>query len=127
MSSENMPTDHSATVQECREVCARIRKELSKVIVGRDQLIEQVLIAVLARGHAIVEGVPGLARTLLLRSLAEAADLKFKRIAFTPDLTPGDLTGTGTAGKRTMSRIEAGRRIRKERLRFPVKRFDRPG
>ena len=72
----------------------RIRDELAKVIVGQDEVIEQVLIAIFARGHALLEGVPGLAKTLLVSSLAEALHLSFKRIQFTPDLMPSDVTGT---------------------------------
>ena len=71
-----------------------IREELEKVIVGQDDVIEQLMIAVLARGHCLLEGVPGLAKTLLIRSLADAMDLPFRRIQFTPDLMPADITGT---------------------------------
>jgi MoxR-like ATPase len=78
----------------CKQSYDRIRNELSKVIVGQDRVIEQVLIAVLSRGHALLEGVPGLAKTLLVSSLAEATHLSFKRIQFTPDLMPSDVTGT---------------------------------
>lgn len=68
--------------------------ELSKVIVGMQDVIDQLIIAIFARGHCLLEGVPGLAKTLLISSLAEALDLKFKRIQFTPDLMPSDITGT---------------------------------
>ena len=71
-----------------------IRAELSKVIVGQDEVIEQLMIALLARGHCLLEGVPGLAKTLLIRSLAQSMDLPFRRIQFTPDLMPADITGT---------------------------------
>jgi MoxR-like ATPase len=71
-----------------------IRQELAKVIVGQDDVIEQLMIAVLARGHCLLEGVPGLAKTLLIRTLADAMDLPFRRIQFTPDLMPADITGT---------------------------------
>ena len=70
-----------------------MRGELGKVIVGQDEVIEQVLIAMLSNGHALLEGVPGLAKTLLVSSLAEALHLTFKRIQFTPDLMPSDVTG----------------------------------
>jgi len=92
MTSEN--ADDLAAVKRCQEAYERIRYELSKVIVGQDELIEQVLIAVLSRGHALLEGVPGLAKTLLVSSLSEATHLSFKRIQFTPDLMPTDVTGT---------------------------------
>lgn len=84
-------------VQRLEEMVAsfdRLRKELSKAIVGQDAVIEQLVIAMLARGHALLVGVPGLAKTLLIRSLAEVLDLSFSRIQFTPDLMPSDITGT---------------------------------
>jgi MoxR-like ATPase len=71
-----------------------LRREIGKVIVGQDAVVEQLLIALLARGHCLLLGVPGLAKTLLIRTLAEVLDLKFSRIQFTPDLMPGDITGT---------------------------------
>ncbi len=86
--------DDLAAVQQCERAYNRLRDELAKVIVGQDEVIEQVLIAVFARGHALLEGVPGLAKTLLVSSLAQALDLSFKRIQFTPDLMPSDVTGT---------------------------------
>jgi len=92
--AENVSPDDVAAVQRCEQAYNRIRDELSKVIVGQDEVIEQVLIAIFARGHALLEGVPGLAKTLLVSSLAEALHLSFKRIQFTPDLMPSDVTGT---------------------------------
>jgi MoxR-like ATPase len=83
-----------AAVQRCEQAYNRIRDELAKVIVGQGEVIEQVLTAVFARGHALLEGVPGLAKTLLVSSLAQALHLSFKRIQFTPDLMPSDVTGT---------------------------------
>jgi MoxR-like ATPase len=71
-----------------------ILSELHKVIIGQDEVIEQILIALLANGHCLVEGVPGLAKTLMISSLAKILDLNFKRIQFTPDLMPSDITGT---------------------------------
>jgi MoxR-like ATPase len=71
-----------------------IRTEIAKVIVGQDQVVEHLLIALLARGHCLLVGVPGLAKTLLIKTLSEALDLKFSRIQFTPDLMPSDITGT---------------------------------
>src|SRR4051795_12626769 len=73
---------------------ARIMAELGKVIVGQDDAVEQVLIALLTGGHCLITGVPGLAKTLLIKTLAEILDLSFKRIQFTPDLMPADITGT---------------------------------
>ncbi len=71
-----------------------IKKEISKVIVGQEVIINELLISLFARGHCLLVGVPGLAKTLLIKTLAEVLDLKFNRIQFTPDLMPGDITGT---------------------------------
>ena len=71
-----------------------LKKELAKVIVGQEETVEQLLIVFLAGGHALLEGVPGLAKTLLIRTLARAVDLNFNRIQFTPDLMPSDIIGT---------------------------------
>lgn len=94
MTNEQLPPDDVDAVKRCKESYDRLRQELSKVIVGQEKVIEQVLIAIFARGHALLEGVPGLAKTLLVSSLAEATHLSFKRIQFTPDLMPSDVTGT---------------------------------
>jgi MoxR-like ATPase len=75
--------------------------EIKKVIVGQEQLLERVLIALLARGHILLEGVPGLAKTLTIRTLAETINGDFKRIQFTPDLVPSDLIGTRVYNQRT--------------------------
>src|SRR5438034_7242243 len=77
-----------------REVYARLRQELARVIVGQQDTIERMAICLFARGHALLMGVPGLAKTLLVRKLAETMSLKFSRIQFTPDLMPMDITGT---------------------------------
>jgi len=77
-----------------QETFHRIRHQISQVIVGQDKTVEQLLIAILAGGHCLLEGVPGLAKTLMVRSLAQAMDLQFHRIQFTPDLMPADITGT---------------------------------
>lgn len=92
--AEAMSGDDRAAVERCHAAYQGVRDELSKVIVGQDRVIEELLIAILARGHALLEGVPGLAKTLLVSSLAEATHLSFKRIQFTPDLMPSDVTGT---------------------------------
>jgi MoxR-like ATPase len=78
-------------VQEGRE---RILQELRKVIVGQDEVVDQVLIALFTGGHCLLTGVPGLAKTLLIKTIAEILHLSFKRIQFTPDLMPADITGT---------------------------------
>src|SRR5213592_2858873 len=72
----------------------RILTELRKVIVGQDEVVEQVLIALFTGGHCLITGVPGLAKTLLIKTLADILDLDFKRIQFTPDIMPSDITGT---------------------------------
>ncbi|MBX6331433.1 MAG: MoxR family ATPase [Gemmatimonadaceae bacterium] len=72
----------------------RLRSEVAKRIVGQEQVMEEVLMAMLAGGHALLVGVPGLAKTLMIRSIAEAMSLEFRRIQFTPDLVPSDITGT---------------------------------
>lgn len=72
----------------------KLKQEIKKVIVGQDEIIENLLIALLSKGHCLLIGVPGLAKTLLIKTLAQALDLKFSRIQFTPDLMPSDITGT---------------------------------
>jgi len=72
----------------------RINAELSKVIVGQHQVIEELLLALFAGGHCLITGAPGLAKTLLVKSIAQIFHLKFQRIQFTPDLMPADITGT---------------------------------
>src|SRR5690554_4348082 len=76
------------------ETAVRLRAEVGKRIVGQQHVVEEVLIAMLAGGHALLVGVPGLAKTLMIRSIAEAMALEFRRIQFTPDLVPSDITGT---------------------------------
>ncbi len=80
-------------VEKLQAAAARLREELGKAIVGQDEVVEQLLMCIFARGHAILEGVPGLAKTLLVSSLAACLDLSFSRIQFTPDLMPSDITG----------------------------------
>ena len=84
----------AASVDKVVEGRERILAELRKVIVGQDDVVEQVLIALFTGGHCLITGVPGLAKTLLIKTLADILDLDFKRIQFTPDLMPSDITGT---------------------------------
>ncbi len=84
----------SSSADAVRVACGKLRAELARVIVGQEEVVELLLIALLARGHALFEGVPGLAKTLLIRSLAAASSCSFSRIQFTPDLLPSDITGT---------------------------------
>jgi MoxR-like ATPase len=94
------------TARRVGEVCGELRAELGKVIVGQQRVIEEILICILAGGHCLVEGVPGLAKTLLVSTLAKAMDLSFARIQFTPDLMPSDITGTDIL----QEDVETGRR-----------------
>ncbi|HQW28836.1 MAG: MoxR family ATPase [Verrucomicrobiales bacterium] len=99
-------TSDKAVIEELRSAYAAMREQLELVIVGQDEVIEQLLISIFCRSHALLVGVPGLAKTLLISTLAEVLDLSFKRIQFTPDLMPADITGTEvleedmTTGKR---------------------------
>jgi MoxR-like ATPase len=86
--------DDLAVLENLQGSHGRIRAEIAKVIIGQDAVVEQLLIALLARGHCLLVGVPGLAKTLLISTLAQILDLKFNRIQFTPDLMPSDITGT---------------------------------
>jgi len=86
--------DDIQAVQRLHEAYQKITRELTKKIVGQQQVIEELLVAMFARGHCLLVGVPGLAKTLLIRSLASTLSLKFSRIQFTPDLMPSDITGT---------------------------------
>ena len=103
MSESNEPTksrgeDHSEDVTAAsatiRNAYQDIRSEVGKVIVGQDEVLEQAMIAMFCGGHAVVEGVPGLAKTLMISTLARALSLDFSRVQFTPDLMPSDMTGT---------------------------------
>ena len=89
-----MANDDKATVDRLHAVYGKMKEEIGQVIVGQQEVIEQVLMAVFCRGHALLVGVPGLAKTLLVSTLAQALDLSFRRIQFTPDLMPADITGT---------------------------------
>src|SRR6202047_2131877 len=79
----------------------RIESELRRVIVGQDYLLDRLLVGLLARGHVLIEGVPGLAKTLAVKTLAQTLALHFQRIQFTPDLLPADLVGTLIHDQRT--------------------------
>jgi len=102
--------DDVQAVQQLNAAFQRITSELSKVIVGQQQVIEELLIALFARGHCLLVGVPGLAKTLMIRSLASTLSLKFNRIQFTPDLMPSDITGTDV--------IQEDKRTGQRELRF---------
>lgn len=92
-----MTPNLKAVEQSVNEVISKLqalKREMQKVIVGQEETIDQLLMTFLAGGHALLEGVPGLAKTLMIRTLSEAIDLKFRRIQFTPDLMPSDIIGT---------------------------------
>jgi MoxR-like ATPase len=88
------PDASAPVLVRLRDTHRRMKEELHRVIVGQDEAIDLLLLAVLSRGHCLIVGVPGLAKTLLISSLAKTLDLSFSRIQFTPDLMPGDITGT---------------------------------
>ena len=92
-----MPTATSTTQQQTTDFVAKfnlIRDEVGKFIVGQEQIVEDVLVAIVCGGHVLLEGVPGLGKTALVNTISKALDLKFKRIQFTPDLLPADIVGT---------------------------------
>ncbi len=101
-----LPPDDVAAIDELGKTYGALREELGKIIIGQEEVIELLCIALFARGHALLMGVPGLAKTLLVSSVAQTFDLSFNRIQFTPDLMPADITGTdiiqesGAGGKR---------------------------
>jgi MoxR-like ATPase len=87
-------TQDPETLNALSDAYDRLRSEIGKVIIGQEEIIEMVVVCLMAQGHALLIGVPGLAKTLLVRTLAGALDLEFSRIQFTPDLMPSDITGT---------------------------------
>ena len=107
-----LPPDDVAAIDELGQTYAAFREELAKTIVGQDEVIEKLAIALFGRGHALLMGVPGLAKTLLVSSVAQTFNLTFNRIQFTPDLMPADITGTdiiqeaGAGGKREFEFIK---------------------
>src|SRR5436309_6262149 len=97
--SENSPTadlarDDLEAIRRLKKAFDDIKAQLSRVIVGQNEVIEELLIALFSRGHCILEGVPGLAKTLMISTLSKCLSLDFSRIQFTPDLMPSDITGT---------------------------------
>ncbi len=98
------PDDDLARVEEMRAVKKRIAQEIGKVIVGQEKVIEEILIALFCRGHSLLVGVPGLAKTLLISTLAAIMELQFNRVQFTPDLMPSDITGTDILEEEALSR-----------------------
>ena len=93
-SSSSYSPGQSAAFHRLREAREKILEQLRQVIVGQEQVIEELLISLFSRGHCLLEGVPGLAKTLMISTLARTLNLTFSRIQFTPDLMPADITGT---------------------------------
>jgi MoxR-like ATPase len=91
---EPLPAGDLAAVERLRDAFAKLKAEMGKVIVGQQAVLEELLIAIFARGHCLLIGVPGLAKTLMIHTLADALNLTYNRIQFTPDLMPSDITGT---------------------------------
>jgi MoxR-like ATPase len=89
-----MAVNEALSVEEFQQTASAVVREVGRVIVGQDEVVRYVLICVIAGGHALLEGVPGLGKTTLIRTLSEVLHLKFSRIQFTPDLMPADITGT---------------------------------
>lgn len=106
------PVDVPAAMDRMHEQFQQLRTQLAGVIVGQDEVAEQLLIALLCRGHCILQGMPGLAKTMLVSTVASLVDMTFRRVQFTPDLMPGDITGTEvleedhTTGKRIFRFVE---------------------
>jgi MoxR-like ATPase len=94
LNTSNAQPNDVELVDELQNSIREIRREVSKVIVGQEEIIENLITSLLAKGHCMLVGVPGLAKTLLIKTLSEVLDLKFSRIQFTPDLMPSDITGT---------------------------------
>src|SRR5437868_6467099 len=86
--------DTEQQIQLFRETYASLKNEIGKVIVGHEHIVDGALVALLAGGHVLLEGVPGLGKTLLVRTLSQVLDISFSRIQFTPDLMPADILGT---------------------------------
>lgn len=111
-SDDSTPVDVAAALDEVHTKFTELRQQLAGVIVGQEQVAEQLLIGLLCRGHCILQGMPGLAKTMLVSTLASLIDLSFRRVQFTPDLMPGDITGTEvleedhTTGKRIFRFVE---------------------
>tara|TARA_B100000676_G_C18031035_1_gene818690 strand:+ start:159 stop:1163 length:1005 start_codon:yes stop_codon:yes gene_type:complete len=107
METETLPPTDEQTVDQIIHGYDQIKTELGKTIVGQQEVIDEILISLFAGGHCLITGAPGLAKTLLVKSVAEIFDLKFSRVQFTPDLMPTDITGT-----EVLSETDAGRQLR---------------
>ncbi|HEX7668111.1 MAG TPA: AAA family ATPase, partial [Polyangiaceae bacterium] len=99
-------------LDRCRTACESLKAQVARVVVGQEEVVDALLVTLLARGHALLVGVPGLAKTMLVASIADSLGLTFGRVQFTPDLLPADITGTDV-----LNEIEVGAAVRRE-LRF---------
>tara|TARA_B100001250_G_scaffold241288_1_gene207316 strand:+ start:300 stop:1304 length:1005 start_codon:yes stop_codon:yes gene_type:complete len=107
MDTDTHPPTDAETLDQIITGYSRIKSELGKTIIGQEDVIDEILISLFAGGHVLITGAPGLAKTLLVKSIAEIFDLQFSRIQFTPDLMPADITGT-----EVLSETDAGRQLR---------------
>lgn len=115
-----LPDDDVAAIDRLGAIYKELSSELSKMIIGQQRVVELLSIALFSRGHALLMGVPGLAKTLMVSSVAKTLDLSFNRIQFTPDLMPADITGTDiiqddSAGRQAPVRVHQGARVRQHR------------
>jgi len=106
------PPGEVEQLERCAEAARRLKEQVAKVVVGQDDVVDAMLVTLLARGHALLVGVPGLAKTLLVSSVAQALGLSFGRVQFTPDLLPADITGTDV-----LNEVDSGGSVRRE-IRF---------
>ena len=102
-SEDQLSKNDVAAIDQLREINEKVRSEIARVIIGQDEVVERMLICILSGGHGLLMGVPGLAKTLLVNSLAQTSSLSFSRIQFTPDLMPSDITGTDILQTETTS------------------------
>jgi MoxR-like ATPase len=112
VSTQSIPSAEprdTVLLERCSKACNDLKRQIGRVVVGQDAAVEAMLITLLARGHALLVGVPGLAKTLLVSTLARALDLSFGRVQFTPDLLPADITGTDV-----LNEVEREGRVRRE-------------
>lgn len=112
MVKNTRPTNDVDFVNQLAHSYKVLRSELARVIVGQDNVIEHLFITLLSRGHCLLVGVPGLAKTLLIKTLAQALELKFSRIQFTPDLMPSDITGTEIIEENVSTKAKAFKFVR---------------
>ena len=117
MNVSPLPSKPDAAVellQACAAACTRLKQQVSRVVIGQDQVVDNMLVALLARGHGLLVGVPGLAKTLLVSSIARCLGLSFGRVQFTPDLLPADITGTDV-----MNEVERAGRMQRQLTFMP--------